>query len=426
MTAKEIANRAHGRRSGKGYNGHCPAHEDQHESLSISTGTDGRVLLHCHAGCEVESIVAALGLKMADLFPSKDFQPQPKSEPHTIFYDYRNAEGKLLYQVCRSPEKRFQQRRPDGKGGWKWNLDGIGRVLYNLPAVLRADVICIAEGEKDAETLVALRLEQYEPYQGRTVAVTTNSGGAGKWNPQDGHVFKGKDVLVFEDDDDPGRKHALDVLRSVHPYVKSVRRISLPGLQAKGDVSDWMCNHSVNELLVEIQRTLLWHPEPAATPSAAEAEPESSDVEKPGILEVALEAAGRRDTVRETFCALCIVLQRLRGNQYVVLPVQKIAKVIGCQWSLIARLRRQLVAEGGLKPERAAIPHRQAGRFFVLSDTPPFRGVVIQNFPLSSTPSPFHFSDTPHSLPLSDTPLKRLSDTSANGDIAGGYVEGEL
>ena len=101
MTAKEIANRAHGRRSGKGYNGHCPAHEDQNESLSISTGTDGRVLLHCHAGCEVESIVAALGLKMADLFPSKETQPHPKSKPQATCYDYCNAEGTLLYQACR-------------------------------------------------------------------------------------------------------------------------------------------------------------------------------------------------------------------------------------------------------------------------------------------------------------------------------------
>ena len=287
-------------------------------------------------------------------------------------------------------------------------------------------MVCIAEGEKDAEKLAALHLERHGPFQGRTVAATTNSGGAGKWNNADGELFKGKDVLVFEDNDDAGSKHALGVLRSVHPYAKSVKLISLPGLQAKGDVSDWMCDHSVNELLVEIQRTLLWHPEPVATPSAAEAESGPSDVERPGILEAALETVGLRETVRETFCAFCVVLQRLRGNESVVLPVEKIAKVIGCHWSLIARLRRQLVAEGGLKPERAAIPHRQAGRFFVLSDTPPFRGVVIQNFPLSSTPSPFHFSNTPHSVPLSDTPLKRLIDTPAKGGLADGYVEGEL
>jgi len=48
----------------------CPAHDDHHPSLRIGIGADGRVLLHCHAGCTAEQIVAALGLKMADLFPA--------------------------------------------------------------------------------------------------------------------------------------------------------------------------------------------------------------------------------------------------------------------------------------------------------------------------------------------------------------------
>jgi putative DNA primase/helicase len=58
------------KRSGNGWVARCPAHEDRHPSLSIGIGEDGRVLLHCHAGaaCPVEAIVAALGLKMRDLF----------------------------------------------------------------------------------------------------------------------------------------------------------------------------------------------------------------------------------------------------------------------------------------------------------------------------------------------------------------------
>jgi hypothetical protein len=45
----------------------CPAHNDQNASLSIGIGDDDRILLHCHAGCKIEAVVAALGLKMADL-----------------------------------------------------------------------------------------------------------------------------------------------------------------------------------------------------------------------------------------------------------------------------------------------------------------------------------------------------------------------
>lgn len=46
----------------------CPVHEDRVPSMTLSEGDDGRVLLHCHAGCEPEAIVAELGLEMRDLF----------------------------------------------------------------------------------------------------------------------------------------------------------------------------------------------------------------------------------------------------------------------------------------------------------------------------------------------------------------------
>lgn len=58
------------RRSGKKWVALCPAHDDQHPSLSLSEGEDGRALLKCHAGCDLKSIVAAIGLTMSDLFVS--------------------------------------------------------------------------------------------------------------------------------------------------------------------------------------------------------------------------------------------------------------------------------------------------------------------------------------------------------------------
>ena len=47
----------------------CPAHDDKSPSLSIRGTDDGRVLLHCFAGCDVESILDALGLEFSDLYP---------------------------------------------------------------------------------------------------------------------------------------------------------------------------------------------------------------------------------------------------------------------------------------------------------------------------------------------------------------------
>ena len=46
-------------RLGKG-NLHCPAHDDEHPSLSGSQGKDGQLLIHCHAGCEQAALLAAL------------------------------------------------------------------------------------------------------------------------------------------------------------------------------------------------------------------------------------------------------------------------------------------------------------------------------------------------------------------------------
>jgi len=48
----------------------CPSHEDRSPSLSIRESDDGRVLLHCHAGCAPEAVLAALGLSWTELFPA--------------------------------------------------------------------------------------------------------------------------------------------------------------------------------------------------------------------------------------------------------------------------------------------------------------------------------------------------------------------
>jgi DNA primase len=46
------------RASGQGFLARCPAHDDHHPSLSIREGRNGRVLLHCWAGCETAEVIA--------------------------------------------------------------------------------------------------------------------------------------------------------------------------------------------------------------------------------------------------------------------------------------------------------------------------------------------------------------------------------
>lgn len=79
------------KRNGKGYVARCPAHEDRDPSLSIRECDDGRVLLHCHAGCPTPAVVAALGLAMADLFPPGDKPRRPAPVPGVSRKDLQDA-----------------------------------------------------------------------------------------------------------------------------------------------------------------------------------------------------------------------------------------------------------------------------------------------------------------------------------------------
>jgi hypothetical protein len=73
MTADALLSRLDGvKQTGAGrWLARCPAHDDKHASMSIRELDDGRILLHDFAGCSVGEIVAALGLKLEDLFPER-------------------------------------------------------------------------------------------------------------------------------------------------------------------------------------------------------------------------------------------------------------------------------------------------------------------------------------------------------------------
>lgn len=68
------------RRAGKGWVARCPAHADRSPSLSIAEGDNGTVLLHCFGGCEPASVLAAIGMDLADLFPTRDLRSLTPAE----------------------------------------------------------------------------------------------------------------------------------------------------------------------------------------------------------------------------------------------------------------------------------------------------------------------------------------------------------
>lgn len=239
---------------GDGWQARCPAHEDDHPSLAIGTGADGKVLLTCHAGCDLQALTRALDLEPKALFPAKPrperLQPKPEKTSfqdrvgrEVASYDYTDEGGTLLYQVVRfektsddGTKKTFLQRRPDltKRGGWDWKVAGVRRVLFRLPKVIAAvqasRTIYVVEGEKCALRLVDGGLD-----------ATCNSGGAQKWTHAHAEPLRGARVVVLPDNDKPGRAHADLVVATLRGIAADVRVLDLPGLDGPGDDAvDWL------------------------------------------------------------------------------------------------------------------------------------------------------------------------------------------
>jgi hypothetical protein len=79
----------------------CPAHEDRSPSLTITEAQDGRVLIHCFAGCDPESVLSAAGLDFNALFPDPPLTNH--YEPHRLRFNARDvlrAVSKELTVCC--------------------------------------------------------------------------------------------------------------------------------------------------------------------------------------------------------------------------------------------------------------------------------------------------------------------------------------
>jgi DNA primase len=229
------------RREGNDWKALCPAHADKNPSLSIRQ-VDGKILIHCHAGCSTQAILTALGIEARDLFEDGNGGRQIVAE-----YDYCDEKGELLFQVVRYQPKDFSQRRPDGNGGWTWKLNGTRRVLYRLADVIPARSVIICEGEKDCETARALGL-----------VATCNPHGAGKWKAEYAETLKGKRVCIIADADEPGRKHSQEVAGSLFGKVESLRVLELP--HAK-DLTEWINQGGTREGLLQLLRSAAeWQP----------------------------------------------------------------------------------------------------------------------------------------------------------------------
>jgi len=275
------------RRTRSGWTACCPAHDDRRASLSISVGDDGRVLLHCHAGCNVENVASALGLEMRDLFPQPERSNAHRERSDTrseakrgvtsmnskeetfdslgaaLFaltkrygrysksWDYLDAFGRLVGVVVRWERSDTTRDGKEGKtirpvsrtadGRWRIGAMPEPRPLYRLPEILAAPedaFVFVAEGEKCADVVASLGKRTRNAFY-----ATTSVGGANAANKTDWSPLRGKNVVILPDNDSAGERYADEVARLCREVgVASIRVLRLAdyatGLPVGGDVAD--------------------------------------------------------------------------------------------------------------------------------------------------------------------------------------------
>lgn len=98
---REILDQLKGvRQSGRGYMARCPAHNDKNPSLSVTQAEDGRILLHCFAGCRVEEVCNALGVGMGHLFPDSGQLPGPGKKQRNTDRDFEELRRRAFIAMC--------------------------------------------------------------------------------------------------------------------------------------------------------------------------------------------------------------------------------------------------------------------------------------------------------------------------------------
>lgn len=235
----------------------CFLHNDKEPSLKLHTETNTWWCYACGEGYtpidfvmkkeNISALEAAKEInKTLNLGINIDnFNPQKEKNVKTGEYFYRRADGSVTMKVEKWVKQSTGQKEfypyalIDGKyvKGYVGKLKSEDCVLYNLPDILKADVVYFTEGEKDADTLKELGI----------AGTTTPGGGRGlsgysKKNPNLFDPIKDKEIRIVSDNDEVGSEYIKQVIEQVKDKVKNIKVFNLcdvmPNLKKKGDISD--------------------------------------------------------------------------------------------------------------------------------------------------------------------------------------------
>lgn len=251
----------------------CPAHKDDTPSLTV-TKADDKIVVYCHAGCEPESIVNSLGLKMNDLFLSDNSGSGVTLKSNETIYPYYDENGTYLFEKVRTEKLKGVFRTTDSEGNIIWGRTkgvyyetysgsnqysrterpgnatvelktSIPNILYRLSEVVEGvkndKTIFILEGEKDVDNARKL---------GIIATCNPDGAGRGKFKKSYAKYLLNADVVVVPDNDQAGEDHVKTIAENLKGQVKSLKVVRLPGETKGFDFTDYIeAGHTKEDFL---------------------------------------------------------------------------------------------------------------------------------------------------------------------------------
>lgn len=333
-SGRTVKENGHGRLSAQ-----CPAHNDGNPSLSV-TAIEGSVLLHCHAGCQVDDVLAAVEFTKADLFDNR----------RDTTYPYPGGR-----QVRRSVGKRFSQ------SGIKTD-----RSLFHADRITDAADVLVVEGEKDVLAAEATGS-----------AAVCSAMGAGKAHLADWTPLRGKHITVIPDDDEPGRKHAAQVVELVTAAGAASVRLARPAVGK--DLADHIAAGKSIEELLDIEAGIeatTWEPHDLGPwldgnhvtpkPTVGIARTDGQKVIYPGKEH---SVYGETEAGKSWFVLECAAVEMRMGRDVVYIHYEE-----GDPGSTIERLRLLGVTDAAIRAHLRFVAPARPGRpgwLQALLDPPP-------------------------------------------------------
>jgi hypothetical protein len=171
MKTAFIAAHLQARETKKGrYLGLCPAHGDRHESLAVSEGKNGCTLLYCWAGCSLNAILSAAGLKLSDLFA--DSKPISAAERKILERKSASAEVWQHAYITVTREAFDRERllwlQVNSLGAQLARLSDSDPTVAEITEQFHAACRDFAKAEQESQRLLAWRRPQKAPARSLT------------------------------------------------------------------------------------------------------------------------------------------------------------------------------------------------------------------------------------------------------------------